>query len=198
VPDGSENQLYLSPTLCPVDCFPKSAKSRYVFVLLRKVPVRGGTSEATTTTAGPKYSTTRSGALLHPMFILASCHAPVTGGVLRHILFFITSGLPVPDGTGTQCMCPPHVVSLCIPVDCFSVPKLAVHCEYRTTPSGVLLHPVFILASCHALVSLQGVFGGILGTSSFYIITICLVFTAQAAPPIYTLPKRGHLRSPYE
>jgi hypothetical protein len=70
----------------------------------------------------------------------------------------------MPDGTETQCMCPPHMVSSCILVGCFSVPKLAIHCEYCTTPSGVLLHPAFILASDHAvravlgsLIAVQGV-----------------------------------------
>jgi hypothetical protein len=84
----------------------------------------------------------------------------------------------VPDGTETQSMCPPHVVSPCIPVDYFSIPKLAIHREYRTTPSGVLLHSVFILACCHAPVSLsavQGVLRGILGTSSFSIITLVML-----------------------
>jgi hypothetical protein len=73
-------------------------------------------------------------------------------------------------------------------------PGVVVLREYSTTTSGVLHHPMFIVASCHAPVSLsavqgvqlpcresnyragsviavQGVFGGIPSTLAFIIIT---------------------------
>jgi hypothetical protein len=118
----------------------------------------------------------------------------VFGGTLGPTASFIitTSGVTVPDGTGTQYMSPREfplfqvsqrfpqyygfrsilsgsrnhvtVSEILCPASVIHVtyPGVVVPREYSTA-SGVLLHPMFILASCHAPVSLsavKGVFGG--------------------------------------
>jgi hypothetical protein len=52
--------------------------------------------------------------------------------------------------TLSEIICPLSVIYVTYPV-------VELLCEYSTTSSGVLLHPMFIHASCHAPVSLSAV-----------------------------------------